>query len=267
MITFFIDDSGSKEYNDMSQPIFLFSGIAIPNEIFNEATIFLQDKVKELNKLIMDKLISISSSEVKNKDVKKLLKQHLFREFELHANEIMHGKKEYICLNKLEKMNLLTEIFDFIKEKKIKIITIKCDKNLFKKNVDIDLSSKEKQKKFNEEIMNLIIKTYEKYLKDINENGVLIFDNGNDLINNYFREYILDKKLEKISPYIVQANSWKNPLMQMADFVAYISNIYFSKKENFYSDIEDNYEKIKDNVILKEVNYFMEEKEVILQKN
>lgn len=248
MITFYIDDSGSKEINDNDQPIFLFSGVVITNELFIHANTFIENKVKEISKKIMDKLVAKSIEGLKNSDVKYLFKQYLFREFELHATELIHGKKEYICLSKEEKSSLIREIFEFIRDNKIKIIIVKCEKNKIKEK--ISGSNKEKQHYLNEQVMNGLVEAYEEYLKSIDEHGILVFDKGNDLIENYFRHYVKTRSNDRISPYIAQSNSYKTPLIQMADFTAYIANIYFNKKERYFEELKEFYEMVNENIIL-----------------
>lgn len=250
MITFYIDDSGSKEINDNAQPIFLFSGVCIPNNLFIEANNFIKDRVEETGKLIMDKLVNKSSKEVKNSDVKYLLKQYLFREFELHATELIHGKKEYICLSKDEKIKLIKHIFEFIRDKNIKVILIKCEKKNIQK---MEKSTKEKQEYLNSQVMKLLADSYEEYLEQNSETGVLVFDKGNDLIENYFRDYVKSRDNKRISPYIAQSSSYKTPLIQMADFTAYVINIYFNQKSNYYDDLKEYYEMINKNIIIKDV--------------
>lgn len=252
MITFYIDDSGSKEVNDSSQPIFLFSGIAIPNEEFIEVNGFIEEKIKETSRLIMDKLVSCSRPDVSDDDIKDLLKQYLFRDFELHATEFMHGKDEYICLSKSEKMNILKSVFEFIKEKKIKVIVTKCEK----KDIlnDQEITGKKKQKSLNNRMINKIFYAYEKFLEDNNEQGVLVFDEGNDLISSRFKEKAKTRNNSRISPYIAESKSCNTPLIQIADFVAYVCNATFNSKSKFNSDLKQFYELIRENIILYDIN-------------
>lgn len=254
MITFYIDDSGSKEVNDSSQPIFLFSGIAIPNEKFIEVNGFIEKKIRETSRLIMDKLVSCSRPDVSDDDIKHLLKQYLFRDFELHATEFMHGKDEYICLSKSEKINILTSVFEFIKEKEIKVIVIKCEKKDILNNQAIN--NKDKQKSLNNKMIDKIFYAYEKFLEDNDEQGVLVFDEGNDLISSIFKEKAKTRNSSRnrISPYIAESKSCNTPLIQIADFVAYVCNATFNPKSKFNSDLKPFYNLIIENIILYDIN-------------
>ena len=252
MITFYIDDSGSKEVNDYSaQPNFLFSGIAVPNDKFIEANDFIEKESKNIGSIIMDKLVHSSVDGLNKKNVRGLLKQYLFREFELHATEMIHGKKEYICLSNDEKHELLKRIFQFIQEKEFKIIIIKCKKEDIVKNSEI--SAKEKQNYLNQKMMECIANEYERFLESIEQEGILVFDKGNDLVQNMLRKYIAKRENKRISPYIAQSKSSTTPLIQMADFTAYISNIYFNNQSKYHEELKPYFEMIMDNIIIYDV--------------
>lgn len=252
MITFYIDDSGSKEVNDSAQPIFLFSGVAITNEKFLETNEFISNEIKRVSKIIMDKLVGSRVKGVKPSEVKTLLKTYLFREFELHATDLIHGKKEYICLSKNEKADLLKNIFEYIKKNEIKVIIIKCEKDKIINNDEIP--KKENQKYLNNLMIDKLGEVYEEYLEKNDEQGILVFDQGNDLIDKEFVKFIRDRENKRISPYVAQAKSCDTTLIQLADFTAYIANIYFNKSDKYYDDLKKYYDIIKDNIILYEIN-------------
>lgn len=251
MITFYIDDSGTSDAKDISQPIFLFSGICVSNNDYCKYNGFMKKLINDSDKLIFNKLVRSFElgSRRYNQAMATDIKKGLCTKFELHATEMIHGTKVNRLFSKEEKKNILNSIFEFIKENNIKVLIVKCEKL----NLDQSLKKDELQKELNIKMMDGLISLYSKHLETIDDEGVLIFDSGNDIINEHFIDYLPDANSLNLNPNVIQADSKDMPLIQMADFIAYIANIYFNSKSRYYDELKDYYEMIQDNITLLDV--------------
>ena len=253
MITFYIDDSGSSSYKDYeSQPIFLFSGIAIMNnESFCDINNFMKQVILDLDSEVfsaLNKVVNISNRDHKN-NVIKTIKKGLYRnkKAEVHALHLVHGKEAFVVLPNKKKHELLLRVFDYIKNNDIKVIIVKCEKK--------DVKSKDE---INKKMSECLMKAYNNFLEEKDEDGLLIFARGNEFIDKYFVNELSSRNDLRINPNLFQVDSIDNPLIQVADLTAYIANIYFNNSEK-YKEYMKYYEMIKDNIILSDINNLNEE--------
>ena len=257
MVTLYIDDSGSSKATDKDQPIFLFSGICVNNIEYHKANNFMNKLILDTDKLLFNKIVGAFDlgSRKYNQAMATDIKKSLCSKFELHASEIIHGKKINRLLSKEEKINILEKIFNFIKDNNINVLIVKCEKS----KLDMTLKKDLLQKDLETKVMDGLISLYSQHLQTINRKGVLIFDKGNDIINGNFPEYFtshLDtSNNHHINPNVIQLDSKDVPLIQMADFTAYIANAYFNSKSNSYhNDLKVYYEMIEDNITILDVS-------------
>lgn len=248
MITFYIDDSGTGSYKDrQSQPIFLFSGIAIlDNTSFCNINTFMEQVILDLDGEVfksLSKVVKISNRDHKN-NVITTIKNGLYKnkKAEVHALHLVHGKEAYITLPKAKKHEILLKVFNYIKTNNVKVIIVKCEKKDVKNIEEI-----------NEKMSEGLIKAYNDFLEERKQDGVLIFDRGNDFIDKHFKEILKSRNDLYINPNLFQVDSIDTPLIQIADLTAYIANIYFNNSEK-YKDYKQYYEMIKDNIILLDTN-------------
>lgn len=252
MLTFYIDDSGSSDAKDMSQPIFLFSGICIDNASFSKTNKHMEDLIQKTENKIFSKLKDIV--DIKNASHKKnvidTIRGSLYKKFELHALDLMHGKNENILFSKNDKHSIMSSVFNFIKDNDIKVIIVKCDKVV----LNGDNSIKDVRSELVNRVMDGLINVYNDYLEKLDEEGLFVFDKGNDIIENKFKNLLKTKTDLLINPYVIQEESVNTPLIQMADFTAYVANMYFNKKAKNHQELKKYYELISDNVIVLDVS-------------
>lgn len=252
MVTFYIDDSGSSDAKDMSQPIFLFSGICIDNASFPKVNNHMEDLIKKSENKIFNKLkniVDIKNQNHKN-NVVDTIRGSLYKKFELHALDLMHGRNENILFSKADKHLIMKSVFDFIKDNDIKVIIVKCDKAVLKS----DKTIKDIRSELVNRVMDGLITVYNDYLTDIDQEGLFIFDKGNDIIEHNFKNLLKTKSDLLINPYVIQEESVDSPLIQMADFTAYVANMYFNTNAKNHEELKQYYECISDNVILLDVS-------------
>lgn len=252
MVTFYIDESG--KIKDKDQPTFLFCGVGIRNDIYNLSNEFMKNESNKTRNTIIRKINNIlnqtTTAETKKQDICKMLTENLFNKFEIHAKELIHGKKEFVFLSKSDKYKIIERICNFIKENSIPVIIIKVERNV----LNSDTTIKDKNQYVIDTMNYNLVNQYEEFLERKKEQGILIFDNGNEFIQHNFVEYAKTNMSRCISPHIVQADSCETPLLQMADIIAYIAGIYFNKRSKYNTDLKPYYEIIKDNIILLDVS-------------
>lgn len=248
MITFYIDESGKMK--DKAQPVALFCGVGIKNDKYTIASEFMIQQRDNLYKIIQRQISNILNSTNlapgKKHSISQMLNKNLFNKFEIHAKEMIHGKDEFVFLSKGEKEKTIKEICQFVVNNEINIIVVKADRT----KIEEDNSIKDKNKYLSKKMSENLINTFQAFFELKKEQGVLIFDNGNEFIQKNFIEYVQQHIIEYISPHIVQADSCATPLLQMADIIAYITKIHFDPSSKYYGDLNKYYEMIEDNIKL-----------------
>ncbi|MEG2985088.1 MAG: DUF3800 domain-containing protein [Peptostreptococcaceae bacterium] len=237
MINFHIDDSGSISLNDVNQPILLFSAVCVPGEKYNnikgEMTTLVDNIIKDINQ----KLVSICSEggnltpSRSEKFATFFLENVMKNGFEIHCAEIMRGDGVYMLFDADVRSQYLINVLTLIKKYNLEIITVYCDKEAYKNmNNMIDESELENKKNF--DIASMLLKKVDEYLKGTNEQGCIVIDEGNHIINKVMIPGLdsgqLELEGENLSRYIQQAKSHENVLIQLADVVAYTTNMNLS---------------------------------------
>ena len=238
MITFYIDESGNIDAKDITnQPVFIFCGVGITNEKYCEVNDFMINQVKNLEKLINKKIINRLKSNT-NFDVIKMFKSKVCNNLEIHMNELVRGNEEYVLLSSKDKDKIITNIVNFVKDKSLDIIAIKYDK----RNGIINKSDVE------DKIQKSILEEYNSYMLKISRKAILVFDEGNSIVKNKFSYYSKENVRDNICPQILQANSLENPLIQLADVIAYIIRSNFQGNGKYSKNMIKHFQVIKDNI-------------------
>lgn len=240
MINFYIDDSGSINMNDKKQPIVLFSALCIPGDIY---IAIKNDMDKLLNNILEDikaKLIRICSNSGEFTEQHSATFANYFLglivkdKFEIHCADIIRGDSVYMLFESSDREQYLIDILNLVKKYNIKIISVYCDKLQYKKSYP-NLSASDIETEKNSNIANCLIKSLTEHLKSFQEQGCIIVDEGNLIIEKVLIPDLQSGKIEleseNLSRDVKQVKSHEYSLVQMADVAAYITNLNLATRK------------------------------------
>lgn len=236
MINFYIDDSGTISMNDQTQQIFLFSALCIPGAIYIDIKNEMDKLLHDMKEDIKNKLITIctggecskaTSTGLANYFLELIIKDN----FEIHCSEIIRGDKIYMLFESYDREKYLINVLNVIKKYDIKILSVYCDK-LEYKGIYNSLNPINLEKKKNSDMANCLIGQLEEHLNLYEEQGCIIIDEGNLIINTVVNPKLqsgeIALKNENLNRDIKQVKSHEYSLIQMADVAAYITNFKLS---------------------------------------
>jgi len=193
----YVDETGTPSFNDASK-YFLLTGV-----------ILKESDVKRIKKEVFDfKFKKFSGA---------------YTEAEIHMNEIFRSKKEFLSLKVEEKRELVSELYNMIKNMPITVITAAIDKP--------DLKQKHQKWDVFKITLIILISKFNQFLESANtypEKGKIRIDKSTDrqrtVINNYVRMLRKEKKHNQINnivgfPYFVNSDASEG--IQVADAVSY----------------------------------------------
>lgn len=243
MITFYIDESGKFDFKDPTQRISLFACVAIPNDKFQESQKFISELKDYVYDYILQKISTkINHSSFRGNEkglIKKQICAMLDDNFELHMNKIWQGKDIFAFLNLPFKESIIKKTLKFLSDNEITTIVIRSNLDLIERNSTI----KDKESYIKTTVCNMLLGKCEDYAKSLNDKGVMILDDGNSMIENEFIQNFWKNPGDVISPDISLVASHKTNLIQLADIIAYIINLYSYNKLDSLEAAFLNYKK------------------------
>lgn len=253
MINIYIDDSGTSNLKDSAQPFFLFSAVLIKNKEFNKINIQTESLVNKLkmdiNNIIAKSLSSQKYELGKQEKISNMITEKVLgKKFELHCAQLLRGDDSYMILQKEDRYKYIEDALKIIQTNNIDVITVYCEKFKYLQ-LHNDKTENENQDIVKTEISRALIEAIGTYLKENNEQGCIIIDEGNDTIKKIFIPMVHQLSLDNISSEVLEKESFCNYLIQLADVCAYITNYNFTNKSKekkkdlanrFYQYINNN---------------------------
>lgn len=260
MINIYIDDSGTKNLNEVEQPVFLFSAVCIKNSDFSkvnsEVSSLLSSIKFKIDSILLESIdVQKYTPEIAHKVTQMIVDRIIGDKFEIHCAQMLRGDEAFMILDKNDRNSYIENALQIIKNNNIRILTVACSKQKYKdlnpgvNNINI------LQEKACNEVVNEMIRQINNYLVLENEQGCIIVDKGNDTIKKVFIPAIKNIALDRLSPEVLEKESHESLPIQLADVCAYISNIKcisdikyqlgikYKKKNianNFYNIISEN---------------------------
>ncbi|WP_313559161.1 DUF3800 domain-containing protein [Ruminiclostridium cellobioparum] len=255
----YLDDSGTLDYSDKTQPYLIFSGPLLDNTNRNTIENKMFTIIETTKKKIETSIYwSLANSKVKVTNASKManfISSKIIQDtFEIHTSQLIRGDNEYMVLTKDFRIDIVTQCLSLIKDNNVKIIGVVCHK----KDIEDDskISRNDKNIFMLEKTCTTLADYFDNQLKLNDDNATIVIDAGNHAIKNYFKPYIWKKTDTVISHEMMEYESHLSPLIQLADVCSYIISLHerssvpnLLKKET--DELQKNlYEIIKHNLSL-----------------
>lgn len=231
MINFYIDESGVSS-NDPTQPFYVFSAVVVPISSKSKLNTIMKSHIDSISSSISNIILSrINNNNYYTQPqlhkIKTWFLPNIESNFEFHSCDVYRGEKCFSILQKEERNNIFEKTLQILSENNIDVITIYCDKKKI-------TWTKTMSKKIEENMCNKLLEKINEYLIKNNEEGIIFFDKGNSAV----RDGILHESMKKLNLdiNIVELDSQKELLIQLADACAYANNKTFANKK-FKQDI------------------------------
>lgn len=251
----YLDDSGTSNIKDMVQPVLVFAGPILDNEkhgpLHNDMENLIESCRKKISNTIFRNLATPNyRGETASKLANYLTDKIISSKFEIHSAELFRGDNEYMVLGKAIRYSFIEDALKLIPKYDIKVFY----SLVYKQEIDKlpDLNDLDKTDKVKESISNLIINDYNAYLKEIDAKSMLVVDSGSDTFQSHLKRMIHSDVSLNIAHDLIERESYKCPVIQLADICAFTINMYNksqiitmseAKKEKyteFYNIIKDN---------------------------
>ena len=250
MHTLYIDESGTYDVKNNTQPIYLFGGVIIENEKIPLMKLFMDDiLLRTKNNILQCVQTSIEKNKYDINTAKKItemIAKKVLYKFEIHCSELLRGDNCFMIMRKEEREQIVIDILEFIRTNNIKVIVVYCVKQDILD--DKSIPNKDKDKALKEKVSSMMWNEYTKFTKDIKSSLQIITDSDNKIIENFFIPYCMKNHSELINGEVIQKESHLVQGLQVADVVAYIVNWHL-RVNNSEDRKSAMYEIIKDNII------------------
>ena len=241
MITIYIDDSGTSNLNEPSQPITLFSAVCVNNKSLNsiEKSIrwLLSSMESDFNSILSDMIAEKKYEASKKEKIKKMILSKIMGEkFEFHCAELYRGDDAYMLLDKTKREEYIETMLKNVASDDISVITVYIDKAEYKdKYKDVQ----DIQKKSEIDIVNRLIDEINKYLSEKKEQGFIIIDQGNKLVRKLLLPKMKKETYDNLSSEILEKDSNESLIIQLADTCAYTNNMKLTSDYKSKQGIRD----------------------------
>lgn len=241
MITIYVDDSGTSNLNDTTQPITLFSAVCVNNKNLHsvEHSIrgLLSSMEADFNSILSDMITEEKYDPSKKEKVKKMILSKIMGEkFEFHCAELYRGDEAYMLLDKSKREEYIETMLKNVVLGDISVITVYIDKAEYKdKYKDVQ----DMQKESEIAIVNKLIDEINKYLEEKKEQGFIIIDQGNKLVRELLLPKMKEETYENLSSEILEKDSSESLIIQLADTCAYTNNMKLTSDYKIRYNIKD----------------------------
>jgi hypothetical protein len=243
----YIDDSGNtgKKLDDELQPLFLLGGFIIDEHIWRRV----------------------------DKAIEKIKKRYYISELEIHAIDIMNGKKgtPYKDWDYQKKLDFLAEMLEVVKRYDLKVVYFYVKKQNFKKYFQAKYG-KDFEQQFNISpyllAFSYILQISDAYLIENESNGMLILDEQDEWKKPANKTFNIlrtiaeepEIKIEKLLDRSFFVDSSESNMIQLADIISYNLKRYLecdikdvnSQKQN---EREKLYNIVKENIYIPKFDY------------
>ena len=241
MITIYIDDSGTSNLNEPSQPITLFSAVCVNNKSLHsiEKSIrgLLSSMESDFNSILSDMIAEKKYEASKKEKIKKMILSKIMGEkFEFHCAELYRGDDAYMLLDKTKREEYIETMLKNVASDDISVITVYIDKA---ENKDKYKDVQDIQKKSEIDIVNRLIDEINKYLSEKKEQGFIIIDQGNKLVRKLLLPKMKKETYDNLSSEILEKDSNESLIIQLADTCAYTNNMKLTSDYKSKQGIRD----------------------------
>lgn len=241
MITIYVDDSGTSNLNDPTQPITLFSAVCVNNKnlhsVENSIRGLLSSMEADFNSILSDMITEKKYEPSKKEKVKKMILSKIMGEkFEFHCAELYRGDDAYMLLDKAKREEYIETMLKNVVLGDISVIIVYIDKAEYKdKYKDVQ----DMQQESEIAIVNKLIDEINKYLEEKKEQGFIIIDQGNKLVKKLLLPKMKETTYENLSSEILEKDSNESLIIQLADTCAYTNNMKLTSDYKIRHNIKD----------------------------